>query len=198
MMTSMASATRWVWLVVAAAGVAGASAGACGKNDAAGSGGSGVAGGGAAGAPGCPPTEPQSGAACTAGQYCLYGDFCCSGAWSCVDGLWQHYSPGCACYPPGTPCSSDAECAPFMFCRLTTAECTGVGGAVPVTVVSGACEPRLGPCPSGDECAPDESCTDGTCTALANACDTPLPCPQSCSWTAPNPCACICETCPPP
>ena len=96
-------------------------------------------------------------------------------------------------------CTGDAQCdAPEEACRLTVDRCLGYTDVA--TLSQGHCRDRGAPCADDLDCVPTETCQMGTCAADPNLCTGPAPtCPSGCNWTAPFPCACVCQAaCPPP
>ncbi len=94
-------------------------------------------------------------------------------------------------------CLSDAQCrAPEEACRLTVDRCPGYDT---VAILSeGHCRDVGASCSSDLDCVPAETCQQGTCKPDPSLCSgTPPACPARCTWTAPFPCACVCQACPP-
>jgi hypothetical protein len=100
-------------------------------------------------------------------------------------------------------CTTDAECrTPEQACRLTVSYCSGYPsgsyGSV-VTLEEGYCRDVGASCATDQDCVPSQTCQMGTCKNNPSLCSGSTPtCPTGCTWTKPFPCACVCQTCPPP
>lgn len=95
-------------------------------------------------------------------------------------------------------CTADAQChTPEQACRPEVERCSGFDNLA--TLGEGICRDVGAACSTDQDCVPLQTCQMGTCKNDPSLCAGSTPtCPTGCTWTKPFPCACVCQTCPPP